>query len=432
MIKAKQVQGLSDFMNHALVSASQAQDGTVTLTRGDGFTLEFDTGNGTSGTQGDKGPTGDKGPDGYGAYELAVNAGYSGTEAQWRASLKGDTGDSGTNGSNGATGDAGITPTFQTTVSVTNTGVGANPIVTRNTVTNNATTQTYSLSLGIPQGKKGNNGTAGTSYSINTTGSISKSNTQAASAAAASISWNGTVGTINITVPTGTIGDTGGVTAGTNGNTPTLSSVSKGTDLSAGSTSWTCTRSGTPKGGATSYTIALSQAAKGDTGAQGASGPRGNDAYLCKAVKDNNKNWFPFGDSTAMSKIKTAQGSIVKGKSGYLQFGHTQYGDIWCQCFAISLSAGSMSGLIDGGEEKAVNRSLTTGNALIDSNLFIVFQDDLGGQASHNSGGARKTNCLICTRNTWFDANDYNTSGKISEINGQGYLVQGTYPNGPT
>jgi hypothetical protein len=278
LIKAKQIQGLENLESLALISASQTADGTVTLTRGDGVKLSFTTGSGTDGTIGDKGPKGYTGPDGYGAYELAVNNGYSGTEAQWRASLKGNTGDNGSPGANGQQGAAGITPTFQTSVSVTNKGVGGTPTVTRNTVTDNSTTKTYSLSLGIPQGKAGSNTSNGTSYTISTTGSISKSSTNAASAAAASISWSGTTGTINVTLPTGNTGSAGSGGGSATGKTPTLSSVSKGTDLSAGSTSWTCSRSGTYDGGAVSYTIALSKAATGNTGSKGPTGPSGQSS----------------------------------------------------------------------------------------------------------------------------------------------------------
>jgi len=293
LIKAKQIQGLENLESLALISASQAADGTVTLTRGDGATLSFATGAGLDGSTGDKGPKGDKGPDGLGAYEMAVAGGYSGTEAQWRASLKGDTGNSGTAGANGAQGPAGITPTFQTTVSVSSAGVGANPTITRNTVTDTSTTKTYSLIMKIPQGKAGSNTSNGTSYAISTTGNITKSSTKAASAAAASISWSGTTGTVNITVPTGNTGDNGANTTGGAGSTPTFSSVSKGADLGAGSTEWICTRGGTPNGGATTYSIRLSKAATGDKGAKGPTGANGqSSSSYCGSYRTTNSDIF--------------------------------------------------------------------------------------------------------------------------------------------
>lgn len=300
MIKAKQIQGLENLESLALISASQAADGTVTLTRGDGATLSFATGAGLYGSTGDKGPKGDTGPDGLGAYEMAVAGGYSGTEAQWRASLKGDTGDPGAAGANGAQGPAGITPTFQTTVSVSSAGVGANPTITRNTVTDTSTAKTYSLTMKIPQGKPGISTSDGISYTISTTGNITKSSTNATSAAAASLSWNGTVGTVNVTVPTGNTGDAGTNAIGDAGKTPTLSGVSKGLDQSAGSTSWTCVRSGTPDGGATTYTVTLSKAAAGLTGPTGERGEPGrtSSTYITSYYTTNQDIYLNSNNNT--------------------------------------------------------------------------------------------------------------------------------------
>ncbi|ABN78435.1 collagen-like protein [Cereibacter sphaeroides] len=62
---------------------------------------------GTAGPQGEPGPTG---AEGRSAYEVALDAGFVGTEAQWIASLrgpKGDMGDPGPAGPKGDTGDAG-------------------------------------------------------------------------------------------------------------------------------------------------------------------------------------------------------------------------------------------------------------------------------------------------------------------------------------
>ena len=307
MIKAKQIQGLENLESLALISASQAADGTVTLTRGDGATLSFATGAGLDGSTGDKGPKGDTGPDGLGAYEMAVAGGYSGTEAQWRASLKGETGNPGTAGANGGQGPAGITPTFQTTVSVSSAGVGANPTITRNTVTDTSTAKTYSLTMKIPQGKPGSNTSNGTSYAISTTGSITKSSTKAASAAAASISWSGTTGTVNITVPTGNTGDAGANATGGSGSTPTLSSVSKDTDEKAGSTSWTCTRGGTPDGGATTYKIKISQAAQGDKGAKGPTGAAGqSSSSYCGSYRTTNADILVKTNNSTIPNQRTA------------------------------------------------------------------------------------------------------------------------------
>lgn len=48
-----------------------------------------------------------RGPRGYSAYEIAVQEGYSGTEREWIASLKGDKGDTGERGPKGDTGSVG-------------------------------------------------------------------------------------------------------------------------------------------------------------------------------------------------------------------------------------------------------------------------------------------------------------------------------------
>lgn len=56
------------------------------------------TGNGVAGPRGEKG---------YSAYEVAVKNGYTGTEAEWLATLKGDKGDKGEPGANGSDGKPG-------------------------------------------------------------------------------------------------------------------------------------------------------------------------------------------------------------------------------------------------------------------------------------------------------------------------------------
>ena len=53
------------------------------------------------------GVAGPRGERGYSAYDLAVKTGYTGTEKEWLAYLKGDKGDKGDTGATGATGPAG-------------------------------------------------------------------------------------------------------------------------------------------------------------------------------------------------------------------------------------------------------------------------------------------------------------------------------------
>lgn len=64
---------------------------------------------GAAGPTGPQGPKGEAGNDGASAYELAVAAGFTGTQAQWLASLKGEKGDTGLQGPKGDTGAKGDT-----------------------------------------------------------------------------------------------------------------------------------------------------------------------------------------------------------------------------------------------------------------------------------------------------------------------------------
>lgn len=62
---------------------------------------------GPQGAQGPQGEPGPQGPEGDSAYQVAVNDGFVGTEAEWLASLEGDPGPQGATGSPGAPGDPG-------------------------------------------------------------------------------------------------------------------------------------------------------------------------------------------------------------------------------------------------------------------------------------------------------------------------------------
>lgn len=57
--------------------------------------------------EGPQGPAGAKGADGKSAYEIAVENGFTGTEAQWLESLHGEDGENGFNGKNGDKGEPG-------------------------------------------------------------------------------------------------------------------------------------------------------------------------------------------------------------------------------------------------------------------------------------------------------------------------------------
>lgn len=56
---------------------------------------------GEKGNTGTKGAKGDTGEDGKSAYQVAVDQGFVGTESEWLASLKGEKGDAGTGGGSG-------------------------------------------------------------------------------------------------------------------------------------------------------------------------------------------------------------------------------------------------------------------------------------------------------------------------------------------
>lgn len=71
--------------------------------------IEKFVGTGAQGPTGETGPKGDTGAAGASAYEIAKSNGYTGTEEQWLASLKGDKGDTGETGPKGDKGDKGET-----------------------------------------------------------------------------------------------------------------------------------------------------------------------------------------------------------------------------------------------------------------------------------------------------------------------------------
>ena len=60
-----------------------------------------------NGEKGDKGDTGSRGADGKSAYEIALQNGFTGTEADWLTSLKGQKGDTGAKGERGEKGEPG-------------------------------------------------------------------------------------------------------------------------------------------------------------------------------------------------------------------------------------------------------------------------------------------------------------------------------------
>ena len=84
---------------------------TVTETE-TGATISVTDASGTTTAElhnGEKGDTGSRGADGKSAYEVALQNGFTGTEADWLTSLKGQKGDTGAKGERGEKGEAGET-----------------------------------------------------------------------------------------------------------------------------------------------------------------------------------------------------------------------------------------------------------------------------------------------------------------------------------
>lgn len=100
-----------------LQNGKDGKDGispTVTVTETEtGATISVTDATGTTtaelhnGEKGDKGDTGSRGAAGKSAYEIALQNGFTGTEADWLASLKGQKGDTGAKGERGEKGEPG-------------------------------------------------------------------------------------------------------------------------------------------------------------------------------------------------------------------------------------------------------------------------------------------------------------------------------------
>lgn len=106
---------------------------------------------GSQGPQGPSGASGAEGPAGKSAYEIAVQAGYTGTSAQWLASLVGPQGPSGSQGPSGADG---FSPTISTSTI---------PSGTRVYLTDKTHTDVIDLLSGA-SGAQGPQGPSGESY----------------------------------------------------------------------------------------------------------------------------------------------------------------------------------------------------------------------------------------------------------------------------
>ena len=92
-----------DFIHPIASDINDPDDGKLYVWNGTGFTYVADLSGsqgikGDTGEKGDKGDKGDTGDQGFSAYQVAVNAGFSGSVDQWLASLVGAKGDKGENG----------------------------------------------------------------------------------------------------------------------------------------------------------------------------------------------------------------------------------------------------------------------------------------------------------------------------------------------
>lgn len=101
---------------------------------------------GVPGVQGPKGDTGSAGKNGESAYQLAVQHGYTGTEADWLASLKGEQGPKGDKGDPGPKGEPGKDADSDGVKSITANGLNRTPdngVVNLGNVVQDITTQHY-------------------------------------------------------------------------------------------------------------------------------------------------------------------------------------------------------------------------------------------------------------------------------------------------
>ena len=292
------------------------------------------------------GPKGDRGDEGLSAYLVAVRNGFSGTEAQWIASLKGAKGDTGERGPVGATGPAGPT--------------GAQgPKGDKGDAFKYADFTSAQLeALRGPQGPQGIKGDTGAPGATGATGP--KGDTGATGPAGptgpkgdtGATGPQGPKGDTGATGPQGPKGDTGATgTAGAAGATWLFGAVAPASTLgktgdfylntatfdvySKATGSWAvsgnikgATGAQGPKGdtGATGAT-----GPKGDTGATGPQGPKGEDGMSVT------HSWI----GTQLS-IGSASGTSIADLRGPAGFGtEAQYLDIIARLEALENAASS-------------------------------------------------------------------------------------------
>ncbi len=104
--KAAGLQNGKDGISPAVTVTETETGATISVTDATGTTTA-ELHNGEKGDKGDKGDTGSHGADGKSAYEIALQNGFTGTEADWLTSLKGQKGDTGAKGERGEKGEPG-------------------------------------------------------------------------------------------------------------------------------------------------------------------------------------------------------------------------------------------------------------------------------------------------------------------------------------
>ena len=277
MIKQKQIQGLEELIKNALVSVEQ-NDETVTLTMSNGFSLTFSLGDSIISSKGDTGSKGDKGINGLSAYDLAVLQGYTGTESEWRNSLKGEKGDKGASGYNGVDGSNGrkIDLTKDITVSY-----GERPSVNLK--------EDGSLNFNFPDIRQGLSGDIGERYRIKkcliSEGDIFDVTT----------TWNNYSGTVNITLPV--VNGAKGVKGTTVNNANlVLDKVTIEKELPDGSL-WQCYKKTADN--LTSYGFELSRSKSGTKGEVGRVGPVGAVNNALTTVKETERPPVGFANFIA-------------------------------------------------------------------------------------------------------------------------------------
>lgn len=236
---------------------------------------------GDKGDPGTNGINGTNGIDGLTAYQIAVNAGFSGTEAEWLASLKGTKGDKGDQGISTGIG----TPTASAT-SLDSTASATATVV----ASGSDTSKVFSFSFGIPRGTQGVQGVAGASGAKWFTASLD-------AAAGATVNFtiaNSSIGDFAINTATtnsyyvyeqtntnvwtrrvnlkGSKGDNGndgntGAAAGFGTPTATVNTLNPGTNATV-----TVTASGSNTSKIFAFTFGIPRGAVGATGPQGAPG----------------------------------------------------------------------------------------------------------------------------------------------------------------